>query len=295
MGIDHHLFWVLVDTLGARFGTWSDIRLCELGNQEISKSALEALLQVGYKPDVGDWLRLLKDLPHTPAARVTTAKKVFSWLGANHTSFDLNGEDGAVPVDLSEPMQLTSMWMNACDVVTNFGTSEHVGEGEPTAWPDAQHAAFQNMHDFARPGALFLHALPLKNCWLGHGGFDYEPIFFSALADAAGYQVLHLSVYYPSYAWSSTVEEYALAAFESLGVPRTAIAMAGTHSVHEPSEAVYPERAMLLAVLARSTTEHFIDRDAFAALPGIAPRSSYIDNSDRDAAACGAHTVRWAT
>src|SRR3989338_5277340 len=65
----------------AGFQRATGLKMCELGNQQIRKSA----------------------------ARITkakTGKEYFSSLGYDHTSIDRNGLDGALPLDLCEPIHI---------------------------------------------------------------------------------------------------------------------------------------------------------------------------------------------
>jgi hypothetical protein len=66
------------------------------------------------------------------------------------------------------------------DLVTNFGTTEHVLN---------QMLALRTMHDLARPGALIHHDLPHRG-YHAHGYFNYNPILFEDLARANGYEVV---------------------------------------------------------------------------------------------------------
>jgi hypothetical protein len=66
------------------------------------------------------------------------------------------------------------------DLVTNFGTTEHVIN---------QFRSMQTMHDLARPGGLLYHDLPFSG-YHNHGYFSYNPLLFQHLADANGYEIL---------------------------------------------------------------------------------------------------------
>ncbi len=59
----------------------------------------------------------------------STGKEYYENRGVLHTSFDLNGNHGALRVDLSKPIRNPD-WLGAFDIITNSGTSEHV---EPLA------------------------------------------------------------------------------------------------------------------------------------------------------------------
>jgi hypothetical protein len=70
------------------------------------------------------------------------------------------------------------------DLVTNVGTSEHVTDQVNT---------FRVIHDFARPGADFLHSVPFCG-YFNHALYNYHPIFFIFLAAANAYEIVHLEL-----------------------------------------------------------------------------------------------------
>ena len=66
------------------------------------------------------------------------------------------------------------------DLVTNFGTTEHVIN---------QYQSLKTMHELARPGGLIHHELPLAG-YHNHGYFSYNPLLFIQLAEANGYKII---------------------------------------------------------------------------------------------------------
>ena len=56
-------------------------------------------------------------------------KDVFTALGFYHVSVDLNAQNGAMPMDLREPIHFGTF-----DMVTNIGTSEHVVDKQDVVW-----------------------------------------------------------------------------------------------------------------------------------------------------------------
>lgn len=123
-----------------------------------------------------------------------TGKQYFTALGAEHVSIDLNGEDGAVPLDLCRP--LPEQYHDSFDVVTNFGTSEHIED---------QVQVFKTIHDCCKVGGYMIHSVPLVGYWDGHSphhyrqnlgfglvvAFSYKPIF-TAVVDRQGNKLLNL-------------------------------------------------------------------------------------------------------
>jgi len=90
-------------------------------------------------------------------------KRLFKALGAHHVSFDINGQDGALPLDLSQP--LPTKYHAAFDLVTNFGTSEHIEASQYWCW--------RNVHDLCRPNGWMMHTIPEIGSWPRHGKWHY--------------------------------------------------------------------------------------------------------------------------
>ncbi|RWH78079.1 class I SAM-dependent methyltransferase [Mesorhizobium sp.] len=78
-----------------------------------------------------------------------TYKDCFIAHGFEHVSVDLNGKDGTLERDLQVPLSLGRF-----DIVTNFGTTEHVAEQEP-AWRNAMEST----------GQVFVSTTPAPGYW----------------------------------------------------------------------------------------------------------------------------------
>ncbi len=129
---------------------FKDIKICELGNQ--------------YTKDHPDY---------------KTGKQYLTALGAEHVSIDLNGKDGALKIDLAKPIE---KWDCYFDMVTNYGTSEHVNN---------QYQAFRNMHNFTKVNGTIVHGgAPAYGHWPTHGYCNYELCFFEYLADLNNYDLV---------------------------------------------------------------------------------------------------------
>jgi len=139
--------------------------MCELGNQHLRRNT-QRFLRSQKKP------------------LVTTGKEYFTHLGVDHVSIDLNGQDGALPLDLCQEITDPSL-VGTFDVVTNMGTSEHVED---------QFSCFLNIHNLGKKGALFIHLIPEVGSYLGHGLYKYNTSFFRRLAEECGYRVLFLQI-----------------------------------------------------------------------------------------------------
>ena len=108
-----------------------------------------------------------------------TAKEWFTQHGAHHMSFDINGRDGAVAVDLCKP--LPTEYLGAFDMVTNYGTTEHLSD---------QRMVFKNVHDITAVGGMMVHCVPMTGKWCNHCPYHYSPKFMQSLADLNGYTLV---------------------------------------------------------------------------------------------------------
>lgn len=107
-------------------------------------------------------------------------KEAFEQLGYRHVSVDWNGENGALPFDLRHPISLGTF-----DLVTNFGTSEHV---------DSQEGVWQNMVSACHDGSVLISTVPIPGGkdWWWHGIAYPEQAFYVALAALNGFEIERL-------------------------------------------------------------------------------------------------------
>ena len=141
---------VLIDGLGIEY---KDLKMIELGNQ---------------------WLQAQK-------GQRMSGKVFFTQLGVKHISIDTNGLDGALPLDLCSDIDMEGHGIEPADIVTNFGTSEHVV---------GQEACFRNVHNFCRVGGLMVHFVPPEGTWARHGLYRYTVDFFDRLATQYKYKTV---------------------------------------------------------------------------------------------------------
>ena len=128
--------------------TYKEIRVCELGDQ-----------------------KMIKGNP------IRTCKALLMNRGViEHVSIDWNGKHGALKMDLAEPI---TKWKNYFDMVTNYGTTEHVLGG--------QYEAFQNIHNFTKVGGAMIHCIPMVGYFKRHCRYHYYPDFATVLAEENGY------------------------------------------------------------------------------------------------------------
>lgn len=162
MGLRRPYLEFIEEGVASTLGGFGGLRMLELGNQRISRR---------------------QGIPER------TGKEWYTRLGADHTSVDFNGRDGAVKLDLSQPI-LRPDWDGAFDLITNPGTSEHV---EPKA---GQYECFANLHRWLRPGGIVIHLVPViepgledGGRWRGHCNQYYSLAFFERLAALNGYDL----------------------------------------------------------------------------------------------------------
>lgn len=111
------------------------------------------------------------------------ASAYFEDLGAKEVvMIDLNGKDGALPLDLDKPIGDINL-LESFDIVIDGGTSEHVKK---------QYYCFQNILDLCKSSGLMFHFLPLQGHWVKHGRWMYPMTFFSALARYNNYTIVDM-------------------------------------------------------------------------------------------------------
>lgn len=166
-----YIEWMLEMLALSGYGSFKGLRMCELGNQEIKESASDYFYEKGMK-------------------RFKTGKEYFTYLGFYHTSIDINGKDGALPIDLTKPIvdgNLTGLF----DVITNFGTTEHVRN---------QFECLKNLHSLCKVDGIFLHLVPptgyekvrtARHYYVSdRNQHEYHPHFFNRLAARCSYNIL---------------------------------------------------------------------------------------------------------
>ncbi len=103
-----------------------------------------------------------------------------------YTCIDLNEENNALNLDLS-----TKLSLDKYNVVTDFGTSEHVGiNGKHD--PKAFYNCWLNKHNACEIGGLIISENPKTSNWPEHG-FNYvTENFYRQLAYSNGYEILEI-------------------------------------------------------------------------------------------------------
>ena len=119
-------------------------------------------------------------------------KNYFEFIGFQYTSVDRNGLHGAIYHDVRQDMAESDTFKNLkYNIITNFGFSEHVGEGDSEQnLVYNQYMIFRNFHNLGVIGTLYFHVLPKEGCWNRHGVCDYNTEFFIQLAGKSKYNHL---------------------------------------------------------------------------------------------------------
>lgn len=112
-----------------------------------------------------------------------------------YDSLDLNGECGAAIVDFSEKLPIQEI--DTADLVTDFGTSEHVSDDGISygtgkfSW-EAIYNCWKNKFDFCKTGGWIISENPKTGNWPGHGFNYYTQNFYVNLANKSGLSIFSL-------------------------------------------------------------------------------------------------------
>ena len=139
------------DTLSSLGLKYKGLKWCELGNQRTDEKKV--------------------------------AKEIYLSLGVEHISIDLNGEDGAIPIDLDKPVPV--IFLNQFNVITNYGTIEHINN---------QFQVFKNVHDMCKQEGIMIHVLSPTGNWPGHCRYYYSEKFVRELARDCGYKIFNYKI-----------------------------------------------------------------------------------------------------
>lgn len=110
-----------------------------------------------------------------------TYKAYLTALGIDHVSVDINGLDGALRMDLRNPLNLGQF-----DMVTNFGCSEHVVDNQEAVW--------RNIHEAVKVGGVYIGMCPAPGDWWWHGNWYPSWEFYVQFADRNGYKIEHIGI-----------------------------------------------------------------------------------------------------
>ena len=163
--------------------------VCELGRQNltITKNIDDIFIQLFKNLDKKPNLEVMKLAPKDNWG--VRAKILYESLGFSYFSVDIDHDENNEDISSNLIMDfnfdnLDQKYCNKYNIVTNFGTSEHLIN---------QLNFFKIMHELTKVNGYMIHEVP---CMFGlnHGMFKYEPKFFTDLARSNAYEVIDLKL-----------------------------------------------------------------------------------------------------
>lgn len=186
MGIGQQII-SLYNDLYQEINIEQNLKVCELGRQNLTvneniDSIFINLFKLFNKKPIKEVMELAPKNNWGIRAKV-----LYESLGFEYTSIDIDNDEknedskSNIIMDLNFD-QLDEEHFNKYDLVTNFGTSEHLLN---------QLNFFKTMHNLTKEGGYLISEVP---CMFGinHGMFKYEPKFFTDLARSNAYQVIDI-------------------------------------------------------------------------------------------------------
>jgi hypothetical protein len=132
--------------------------------------------------------------PHLPAPYM---KSWYEARGLNYNAIDLSQENGAWPIDLGRAafeglpnlIAFQNVKFYQRDLVTDFGTSEHVGIDGKFDWEAIYHC-WQIKFHLCKIDGVIISENPKTGNWPGHGFQWYTKEFYYRLACYAGLEII---------------------------------------------------------------------------------------------------------
>ena len=109
---------------------------------------------------------------------------------------DLNGENYARVLDLSKP----NAYFGSFDLVTDFGTCEHIAKHDVSALYNCWKLKFDASHK------LIVSANPAVGHWPDHGAFYFTQEFYTKLAELTDMKIVLLREHYAMHNYESGKE-----------------------------------------------------------------------------------------
>jgi SAM-dependent methyltransferase len=107
------------------------------------------------------------------------ANEYYEARGIKYTCIDLSEENNCLVHDLSKPLPIKEKF----DMVTNFGTSEHVRD---------LYECLKNIHNLTKKSGIIICENPKIDNWPGHGFHYMTQAFYIDLAKLCGYTILEI-------------------------------------------------------------------------------------------------------
>lgn len=188
MGIGGHVIELLIK-LRADGYLGGENAVMEIGAQQLANNFLsntDGLVRLAKSFGISKDLSLPRPIPTTVVNNLELlpeaaplARGFWEWLGFKYGSIDIDGSLGSLPLDLNYDSVPTHA-MGRYNLVTNFGTTEHVAN---------QLNAFKIIHDLTAVGGLMIHEVPFQGMF-NHGLINYNCKFFWMLARSNGYKFI---------------------------------------------------------------------------------------------------------
>ncbi len=128
-----------------------------------------------------------QNLYNQPALPAPYAHEYYEAKGLKYECIDLSKENNCIVMDLSIPQTIGEQY----DLVTDFGTSEHVGvDGKHSI--EAYYNCWNTKHGLLSVNGVMVNENPKTGNWIGHG-FNYvDKGFYELLCEAQGYELIEL-------------------------------------------------------------------------------------------------------
>jgi len=191
----------LMDILNIIYNTKNinpkDLSVIELGEQELK--LWEEQLNNEY---LKEWLNMNpRRWPKPPPPQYNRlgfySKDFFKYYFKSCLSVDFECNcDETLKIDLEKDV-FTQNINEQFDILTNMGTSEHVGQITTTT-NNPQYYVFKNIHNLVKKDGFFFHVIPYaknKNNLLMHGAYCYNETFIKQLSEKNDYTILTNELY----------------------------------------------------------------------------------------------------
>lgn len=139
-------------------------------------------LLIKYAPKGGSIMELGNQIMNLQFFQEVSAKNYYSGRGYKHTSVDLNSQDGALPFDLSKPIDHKEQY----DLVTDFGTTEHVTD---------LYNCLLNVFNFCKEDGIIIHKNPKTGNFPKHGHHFFTMEFWQRYTEVCKMEVIELFEY----------------------------------------------------------------------------------------------------
>lgn len=128
-----------------------------------------------------------QNLYNQPLLPAPYAHEYYEPKGVQYSCIDLSKENKCIVMDLSLPHDISQQYQ----LVTNFGTAEHIGDNGKFSW-EAAYNFFNTMHKLLEVGGIVIHENPKDGHWENHGFFYFTEDFYRQLVLLCNYEIIEL-------------------------------------------------------------------------------------------------------